>query len=74
MMNDYDGDEPMGMPTSEMDPEDKAKLDKMCKGKTANQLRHMANHLHNHANKVSEHAKNTVTYSDYVKASDRNKS
>ena len=59
------------MPTDSLDDEDKSKLDKLCKGKTCDQIRHMGNHLHNHADKISEHAKSTVTYNDYKKAMKR---
>ena len=55
----------------EVEPDVKDKLEKMCKGKTCDQIRSMANHLHSHADKVSEHAKKSITYDDYKKAMKR---
>lgn len=61
-----------GMPTDMCDEETKGKLDKLTKGKTSQQLRHMGNHLHNHADKLRKHAEDTVTMDDFHKAMKRN--
>ena len=58
----------MDRPTKSLDDEHKEKLDKMCKSCSAEQIRHMGNHLHNQADKLEKHAKKKVTMDDYEKA------
>lgn len=60
-----------GMPTHHLNEDDKKHLESKLKNRPAEHIRHMGNHLHNIADKLSDHARNNVKYSDYLKAMKR---